>query len=237
MNLSEPRRLDLLAAEYVLGTQSARVRRRFGRLLEADPAARTALTQWEQRLAPLAHRVAPITPRADSWPAIARRLGLPIRPRVRPRRWLAPLALAAAVGALAVGVALWVNRDTNVYTSAAVVTAPDGHALWRIDIDRQRGRIRVAGGSGSEAPAGRDYELWALPTGGAPVSLGLLPAGRTLERALSGRQRAALAQARQVAVSLEPRGGSSTGAPTGPVVHVAPVTLAAVSQAPAGSPG
>jgi anti-sigma-K factor RskA len=53
------------------------------------------------------------------------------------------------------------------------------------------------------------------------VSLGLLPDAGQLERTLSDTQRSALASAAQVAVSLEPPGGSPTGAPTGPVLFVA----------------
>jgi anti-sigma-K factor RskA len=68
---------------------------------------------------------------------------------------------------------------------------------------------------------GRDYELWALPEGGAPVSLGLMPESGEAERELSAAQRTALSSASKVAVSLEPEGGSATGAPTGPVLYVA----------------
>jgi anti-sigma-K factor RskA len=53
------------------------------------------------------------------------------------------------------------------------------------------------------------------------VSLGLLPDAGQLERTLSIAQRSALSSATQVAVSLEPTGGSPTGAPTGPVLFVA----------------
>lgn len=51
---------------------------------------------------------------------------------------------------------------------------------------------------------GKAYELWALPRGGQPVSLGLLPAGGTYERTLNTAQRAALLAADKVAVSVEP---------------------------------
>jgi anti-sigma-K factor RskA len=71
--------------------------------------------------------------------------------------------------------------------------------------------------------SGRSFELWALPDGGAPVSLGLLPAAGSVSRELSAAQRAALQSATKVAVSLEPAGGSRTGAPTGPVLYVAPL--------------
>jgi anti-sigma-K factor RskA len=68
----------------------------------------------------------------------------------------------------------------------------------------------------------QSYELWVLPKGGGnPVSLGLLPREGRLERELSSAQRALLLAAGQVAVSVEPAGGSPTGLPTGPVVIVA----------------
>ncbi|MDZ5460576.1 anti-sigma factor, partial [Azohydromonas lata] len=66
----------------------------------------------------------------------------------------------------------------------------------------------------------RALELWALPPQGAPRSLGLIsPQGVTvlprerLPAAVLGPGTAALA------VSLEPAGGSPTGAPTGPVLY------------------
>ena len=68
------------------------------------------------------------------------------------------------------------------------------------------------------------YELWALPRGGRPpVSLGLLPRDGTLKRALTAAQRAGLMGSDRVAVSLEPKGGSPTGQPTGPVLFVVDV--------------
>jgi anti-sigma-K factor RskA len=62
-------------------------------------------------------------------------------------------------------------------------------------------------------PSDRDLELWELDAGETrPRSLGVLPA--------TGRQlAAALMPGTQLLVSLEPRGGSPTGQPTGPVVY------------------
>jgi anti-sigma-K factor RskA len=61
----------------------------------------------------------------------------------------------------------------------------------------------------------QDFELWALPTGSAkPVPLGLLPTaeGAVLTHAAVPKQPFVLL------VSLEPKGGSPTGLPTGPVM-------------------
>ena len=55
--------------------------------------------------------------------------------------------------------------------------------------------------------AGKALELWILPAQGNPVSLGLLPASGEQRRELTAAQRAALAGAKQLAVSLEPDGG------------------------------
>ena len=72
-----------------------------------------------------------------------------------------------------------------------------------------------------DLPVGKAHELWAPPEGGAPVSLGLLPKTGEQRRVLTPAQQTALAGAKQIAVSLEPEGGSPTGAPTGPVLLVA----------------
>lgn len=64
--------------------------------------------------------------------------------------------------------------------------------------------------------AEKSLQLWALPPGGAPKSLGVVPQGGTVKLA------AAEGQVREVpalAISLEPRGGvPGEGGPTGPVL-------------------
>ena len=62
-------------------------------------------------------------------------------------------------------------------------------------------------------PTDKDLELWALSKGETkPRSLGVLPpSGRRLT--------AELAPDTQLLVSLEPKGGSPTGQPTGPVLY------------------
>jgi len=61
---------------------------------------------------------------------------------------------------------------------------------------------------------GRALELWAVPAQGAPRSLGLV-AGNSATTVLRAKL---LQNTAAFAVSLEPGGGSPTGAPTGPIV-------------------
>lgn len=78
--------------------------------------------------------------------------------------------------------------------------------------------------------AGKMLEVWLLPAGGTPRSLGLFPSersGTTTALILTPEIAAALTSS-ALAVSLEPTGGSSTGAPSGPVLFsgaVMPVDL------------
>ena len=70
---------------------------------------------------------------------------------------------------------------------------------------------------------GRSLELWALPVEGKPVSLGLIPTGGEGMIGLSDRQQQLLKASVVLAVSLEPRAGSPTGQPTGPVLYQGPL--------------
>jgi len=57
-----------------------------------------------------------------------------------------------------------------------------------------------------------------LPDGRAPVSMGLVPASGTERLTLREPAGTALQNIPALAVSVEPPGGSPTGAPTGPVI-------------------
>ena len=64
-------------------------------------------------------------------------------------------------------------------------------------------------------------ELWAVPAKGAPRSLGLV----SDQRATTVLRGQLLRDTAAFAVSVEPPGGSPTGAPTGPVISVGHLQL------------
>jgi anti-sigma-K factor RskA len=69
------------------------------------------------------------------------------------------------------------------------------------------------------AEAGRSHELWLVSDRfPAPHSLGLIGAGEFTRRAALTAYDPATINSATFAVSLEPEGGSPTGAPTGPVL-------------------
>jgi len=224
MNYENPELLDRLAAEYVLGTLRGAARRRFDRLCAQSEAARRALWRWEDDWTPLSRALTPVQPSPQVWGSVTRRLfGSEARvPGARRRRgW--QLAAAAAVVAVALIVGLLVRQPSVPPQIFAVLGTDRAHPLWQLERPKTLAALTIRVVGSVQREPGKDYELWALPKGGQPVSLGLLPATGTLAHPLSEAQRAALRAADKVAVSVEPTGGSPTGSPTGPIIIVTPV--------------
>ncbi|MEP7312811.1 MAG: anti-sigma factor [Pseudomonadota bacterium] len=217
--------LDSVAGAYVLGSLSPRARRRFNRLLQTDAAARASCDRWEERLAGLYLALPSVRPEAGTWPAILARLDARARSGTgqRPAR-LKQLLAAMIVGAsLALGWFYYQQNMAPVYT--ALVADQAGAGMWDFSAPANASKLTVHTHRPGLVPANQAYELWALPGGGGtPVSLGLIsPSGDINVLALQEGQRRALQMANQIAISVEPPGGSPTGAPTGPVIHVAPL--------------
>ncbi|OYX36284.1 MAG: hypothetical protein B7Y99_02270 [Caulobacterales bacterium 32-69-10] len=220
---------DLTAGEYVLGVldaaESAIARRRIA--TEAAFAAEVAA--WENSLIPLIDEVAAVEPPLSVWEAIAQRL-TPVRRSAdsRPGFWdslafwrgltLATGALAAA--SLAVVVlgrgpepAAPPAPSAQATLAVAQLTTPDGAAVaYTVTLDEARRQLVVTP-TGGARPQNRSPELWLMPDGQPPVSMGVLP-----NQALVVAAPAGLTGESILGVSLEPLGGSPSGAPTGPVI-------------------
>jgi anti-sigma-K factor RskA len=217
MKRDEPDNLDLLAAEYVIGTLTGSARRAFERRMLRDRFAQRQVQAWEERLLPLALSIAPVAPSPAVWGAIASRTG------AAPGwgRWRALAAALAAVAVLGFGWVIWQELRPLPPQAAAVLATETGVELWRVEVSADAEFVRVETVGAVSHPDARSLELWALPPDEAPVSLGLMPTEGGVRLALNDRQRDAIARAPNVAVSDEPKGGSPTGAPTGPVLYVA----------------
>jgi anti-sigma-K factor RskA len=212
--------IDRLAAEYALGTLRGAARRRFERWRASTPFADERCLFWEERLMYLAKDLKPVKPPAHVWTAISRRLNFTNRSPVQRR--FRSFALAASVVVM-VGVAVllyWSGHPAIRATTVATISAKSGEHLWELEVFGNADRLVARVATLPARPPGSDYELWALPTGAAPVSLGVLPATGASTRQLTAMQRRALALSSQVAVSIEPLGGSPTGQPTGAVLYV-----------------
>ena len=229
MNLSRPDRmprLDALAAEYVLGTLPGRARRRLARIAQTDTAVAVAIRAWEQRLSPFAETAPPVTPPPRVWRVIALRLGLaPVRPPAPGPWWTRVgfwrgLAVASLAAALVLGTALFAPPpDTQGPPLVVVLAGPDAPPAVVATLARDSRTLAVKVVGGAPVPSDKSLELWMLPEGSAPRSLGVIPAAGTGRLTLSDVAGVALAGVPALAVSLEQAGGSPTGAPQGPILY------------------
>ena len=227
MDYSRPDLADRLAADYVTGTLRGPARRRFESLLSAHPLLRGAVRDWQSRLIPLTLSVEPRKPPAAVWKRIEARIGGTAAAPARSVWWTRlalwrGLAAVASVAAISLSVLLaspgpaqapivvvlnatGATADGNIVPATFVASiSGDGRAM----VTKPLQNVSLS--------ANRALELWAVPPQGAPRSLGLISAqGATIVK--RGK---VLDNTAALAVSLEPPGGSPTGAPTGPVLWV-----------------
>lgn len=234
MRYDNPQLIQRLASEYVLGTLTGRARRRFESWMRDSYHVRSAVWHWERQLSPLAQATNSVQPRARVWEQVQERTGARAEreitrvPWFERLGWWRGLSLVATAAALVLTVLL-VRTPTEVAPPVqqyiAVVNGPQAQPLWVVSVDASQGRLAIKSINAAAPAPTNSYELWILPAGGAaPRSLGLLPTGTgSVDTELPVELRPLLASAQGLAVSLEPAGGSPTGAPTGPVVYQAAI--------------
>lgn len=241
MKYDNPHICDQLAAEYVLGTMPARVRTRFETLLKTRPDLRIAVAHWEARLTPMASATAEIVPPRRVWRAIQKQVSG--APQGRARRdsslfqagWWSSLGFWRAATGFAV-MALVVlglqflspaGQDPSDSTTTMMVVVMDDTQTrtpamtvsWEPGGDSPRIlRLRVIGHA--EMDPDTAWELWMLPGGdAAPVSLGLITTHELQTLRVSSALAQPLDNAWGLGMTVEPKGGSRTGAPTSPMLY------------------
>lgn len=70
LRYQQPQVRQHLASHYVLGTLSARVRRRCERLLQQDPELEAAIYHWQSQMNQINDSVDPVTPPSRVWPQV-----------------------------------------------------------------------------------------------------------------------------------------------------------------------
>ncbi len=228
-----------LSLEVLDGESRAAARRR--QLSDADFAA--AVAWWDERLARMTEAVGEIAPSPDLLQGIHAAIDRAeagntapdtmVPSRSRPAPWsmaLAALGTAMAAAALvlflATPVASPVATPPGPAVSGAQLVAQlqdleSGRRLASvIDTDARRLAVRTAG---LDAGAGRIAELWVIPEGGSPRSLGAIPASGTFERGLSAEEAQLLGSGSSLAVTFEQDDGVRHQAPTMPILLVGPL--------------
>ncbi|WP_430387289.1 anti-sigma factor [Dyella sp. 20L07] len=247
--MNTPRHDDnahLRYAEYVLGVLDADTRAEVAHEVRISDEAATAVQLWQRRLQPLSDELSPVDPPPYVWARIADTLHLETHTRndstARPRLWenlrfwqglgLGASALAAACLVLLLATSMHRVTSTapTVPYMASTITQTDGHVGWTATMDIKQARIIIVPVAPATFAQGKAPELWLVPAGQKPISVGMIAAGTPTTLKLDPALLAQLGPTAALAVSVEPLGGSPTGQPTGPVIATGTIGAAADKQ-------
>lgn len=203
---------DGLAGEYVLGSLPLADRLAAEARARSDAGFAARIAAWEERLSPLNADYAEAPAPADLLAKVEARL-FPSPPR-RAGGWFG-WALGGLAGAVAVLAFVALPLLQPGPEHLAHLASADGAIAY--DATWAEGDLIVSRSAGSAAPPGQVHELWLIPPGGKPVSLGLLEAAPLT---LPGPRPQA---GWTLAITLEPAGGSPIDGPTGPLVMSAEI--------------
>ncbi len=214
----------LTAAEYVLGVLGADDRKAAQQRLAHDQAFAAEVAFWEERLGVFADVVVPVAPPDRAWSRIARALRLPDPSKPQESLWQSlvfwrSFALgSAALAVIAIGALTFIE----------ITPAPRNPLLATLGTSAGQptfvAAVSAGGTSMTVVPAAlltqdpRAMELWLIPAGDKPHSLGLISPGQPVRINVPRELTARLTPDAALAVSMEPPGGSPTGQPTGPVI-------------------
>lgn len=214
----------LLIAEYALGVLSAEERLQVEELVRQVPVHQAQLAAWQRHFADWLDEFPVVEPPAHVWHGIQQKLFPTEQPALEPiRRWNDPrlwrwttgLALAAAF-LLAV---LMLMRPVQVATPALLARLEQSNGSLAFSVTLQgNGRQLLFVPAGKPDWPDRSAEAWIITTDGKPHSLGLLDDATAVTLTVPTGLAPALTPGAVLAVSLEPRTGSPTGSPTGPVI-------------------
>ncbi|MEJ6021746.1 anti-sigma factor [Ramlibacter sp. PS4R-6] len=220
--MRHPELADRLAAAYGLGTLRGGARRRFEAQARRSPTLRALAIAWQERLAAMTELQPGEEPSPNVWKRIrlqldrerAQRQGAA---RTTPWRGFALAGAFASVAALAVAISLVLRLQAAPDIRYVAMLADERAApAMLVTFDPKHGTLTLKRVGGFDEGAEKSLQLWALPPGSAPRSLGVLPQGATVKLT------AAEGQVREVpalAISLEPKGGvAGDKGPTGPVL-------------------
>ena len=217
----------LVAAEYVLGVLDADQRRAAERRLASDQTFAREVAFWEERLGGLADGVPAVPPPGDGWARIEAaiaRAGEPARQRQGLWQTLA-FWRGLAIGASALAAACFAAL---IYIGA--VGTSGGPLLARLDSEGGEVGFVAAANPADQSlaivpaalldgrPQPTSFELWVIPPGGTPHSLGLVDPARAVRVVVPPALWPHVSADSVLAITVEPVGGSPTGKPTGPVI-------------------
>jgi anti-sigma-K factor RskA len=224
---------DVLAGEFVLGVLDTAQRRQLQARMQTDRAFARQVEEWERRLVPFLANVQPVEVPASVWTAVCARLGWTEHEPAtqltgfwqRLGVWRAATVFASILAIAAIAFSVERSLVPGLQPAQQQAQAPtrpvtplqhdDGTPGWLASVDAQNGTVLMVPVPAAADAQGRVPELWLIPAGKAPVSLGAVSVNQSHIVTVPQNARAALVAGSILAITME----SAVGIP-----HAAPST-------------
>ena len=233
--------IDMLAAEYVLGTLEPQDMLNVERRMATDDELDKAIARWQQDLMPLTDQVIPIKPDSSVYTKLESRLDnhlaadknqqqvkqpqpqtSPDRYKTLVNRWRLMAFTSSLVAACLAMVLIFRPPVEQLAPQEylAVFQENDQQPAFLMTIDLATQELSIVPVTAEEKP-NKTYQLWIVSNeiGPDPQSLGLLDAIEQPTQKLLNEFKAETLKTATFGISVEPPGGSPTGKPTGPAMH------------------
>jgi len=231
----EPPSDDVLAGEYVLGVLNAVERRQVQARLATDREFARRVEQWEVCFAPLLADVEPVEVPAAVWTAVCQRLGWTQPERARSGFWesLGFWRAATVVSTvIAIAALSFTLEHLTTVTPPPIAQQPveaaakpvtplqhdDGTPGWLASVDAAGGTVQIVPVPTAPDAQGRVPELWLIPAGKAPVSLGAVSTTQAHTVTVPQQARADLVAGSTLAITFESAVGIPHAAPSTAVI-------------------
>lgn len=214
---------QVLVAEYALGLLEGGERAAIARRIAAEPVMAADLRLWRSRLATLDGEFAEVAAPSGVLQRVEARLfgAAPVGGWWNSLAlWRSLTAAAAAIAVVAIGINLLQppRLDPRAFANqlVAALNEEGSNVSFVALYNPATGSVRLTALSGAAVPD-KDYELWAIQGSNAPVSMGVIPIDQRSDVKLPTLPDT-FAAGTVLAITLEQKGGSPTGAPQGPIV-------------------
>jgi anti-sigma-K factor RskA len=109
-------------------------------------------------------------------------------------------------------------EDPDAPKPVSTLLRDDGKPGWLASVDPDEGTVLMVPVPAAADAEGRVPELWLIPPGETPKSLGIVSIDRSHTVTVPETLREALAKGALLAITLEPVGGAPQGVATGPII-------------------
>ena len=223
---------EALAGDYVLGQMPIHARRRFQQLMNERPYLQQAVQRWEQRLNPLVSELPERKPPRRVWHSIRTEvIALEKRKRPEQKRNVWESILIWRTATIITAVTLMATLlFTNIMppqppipmmpSYVAVLANEENKPMFVAAANEEPMQMTIKMMKDVQMPSDKDFELWCRMEGSDELrSMGVLAHNEETTFPLTETDWRTFGSTTSLAISVEPKGGSPTGNPTGPVMY------------------